>query len=183
MLLPSLTASKLPKCFWNESQTFPQMDKALPGQGPACLLDLISSLCPLPGLRDYWPFFQLLRTSSLFPPCGSYSYCPSAQTALLISSLQFSHSAVSDSLRPHESQHSRPPCPSPTPGVSSNSCPPSRWCHPTISCSVSPSPPTFNLSQHQGLFKWVSSLHQVAKVLEFQLQHQSFQWIVRTVLL
>ena len=44
----------------------------------------------------------------------------------------------------------------------------------------SPSPPTFNLSQHQGLFKWVSSLHQVAKVLEFQLQHQSFQWIFRT---
>ena len=44
----------------------------------------------------------------------------------------------------------------------------------------SPSPPTFNLSQHQGLFKWVSYFHQVAKVLEFQLQHQSFQWIFRT---
>ena len=44
----------------------------------------------------------------------------------------------------------------------------------------SPSPPAFNLSQHQGLFQWVSSLHQVAKVLEFQLQHQSFQWIFRT---
>ena len=44
----------------------------------------------------------------------------------------------------------------------------------------SPSPPAFNLSQHQGLFKWASSLHQVAKVLEFQLQHQSFQWIFRT---
>ena len=44
----------------------------------------------------------------------------------------------------------------------------------------SPSPPTFNLSQHQGLFKWVSSLHQVAKILEFQFQHQSFQWIFRT---
>ena len=42
-----------------------------------------------------------------------------------------------------------------------------------------PSPPTFNLSQHQGLFQWVSSLHQVATVLEFQLQHQSFQWIFR----
>ena len=41
----------------------------------------------------------------------------------------------------------------------------------------SPSPPAFNLSQHQGLFKWLSSLHQEAKVLEFQLQHQSFQWI------
>ena len=44
----------------------------------------------------------------------------------------------------------------------------------------SPSPPAFNLSQHQGLFEWVSSLHQVAKGLEFQLQHQSFQWISRT---
>ena len=45
----------------------------------------------------------------------------------------------------------------------------------------SPSPPTFNLSQHQGLLQWVSSSHQVAKVLEFQLQHQSFQWTLRTV--
>ena len=45
---------------------------------------------------------------------------------------------------------------------------------------LSPSPPTFNLSQHHGLFKWVSSSHQVAKVLEFQLQHQSFQWTPRT---
>ena len=44
----------------------------------------------------------------------------------------------------------------------------------------SPSPPTFNLSQHQGLFQWVSFLHQVAKILEFQLQQQSFQWIFRT---
>ena len=44
----------------------------------------------------------------------------------------------------------------------------------------SPSPPAFNLSQHQGLFRWLSSLHQVAKVLEFQLQHQSFQWIFMT---
>ena len=43
----------------------------------------------------------------------------------------------------------------------------------------SPSPPAFNISQHQGLFKWVSSSHQVAKVLEFQFQHQSFQWIFR----
>ena len=77
-------------------------------------------------------------------------------------------------------QHTRPPCPSPTPRVYSNSCPLSWWCHPTISSSVVPSPPTLNLSQYQGLFKWVSSLHQVAKVLEFQLRHQSFQWIFRT---
>ena len=45
---------------------------------------------------------------------------------------------------------------------------------------LSPSPPVFNLSRHQGLFKWVNSSHQVAKVLEFQLQHQSFQWKLRT---
>ena len=53
-----------------------------------------------------------------------------------ISSVQFSHSVVSDSLRPHELQHARPPCPSPTPGVHSNSHPSSQWCHPVISSSV-----------------------------------------------
>ena len=47
----------------------------------------------------------------------------------------------------------------------------------------SPSPPAFNLSQHQGLFKWVSSSHQMARLLKFQLQHQPFQWIFRTDLL
>ena len=47
----------------------------------------------------------------------------------------------------------------------------------------SPSPPALNLSQHQGLFKWVGSSHQVSRVLEFQLQHQSFQWTLRTDLL
>ena len=51
-------------------------------------------------------------------------------------SVQFSLSVVSDSLWPHELQHARPPCPSPTPGVHSNSCPSSRWCHPAISPSV-----------------------------------------------
>ena len=54
------------------------------------------------------------------------------------SSVQFSRSVVSDSLRPHESQHTRPPCPSPSPGVHLNSCPLSRRCHPTISSSVIP---------------------------------------------
>ena len=56
----------------------------------------------------------------------------------LFSSVQFSRSVVSDSLRPHESQHARPPCPSPTPGVHSNSCPWSWWCYPIISSSVTP---------------------------------------------
>ena len=72
-------------------------------------------------------------------------------------SVQFSRSVVSDSLRPHGLQHARPPCPSPTPGVCSNSCPLSLWCHPPSHSLLSPSPPTFSLSQHQGLFKWVSS--------------------------
>ena len=53
-------------------------------------------------------------------------------------SVQFSHSVVSDSLRPHGLQHARLPCPSPTPGAYSNSCPSHRWCHPTISSSVVP---------------------------------------------
>ena len=55
-----------------------------------------------------------------------------------ISSVQFSWSVVSDSLQPHESQHARPPCPSPTPGVHPNSCPSSWWCHPAISSSGVP---------------------------------------------
>ena len=96
-----------------------------------------------------------------------------------ILSVQFGHSVMSNSLRPHGLQHSRLPCASPTPGACTNSCPSSWWCHLTISSSVIPSPPAFNLSQHQGLFQWVSSLHQVAKVLELQLQDQSFQWMFR----
>ena len=55
-----------------------------------------------------------------------------------VQSVQFSHSVMSYSLRPHESQHARSPCPSPTPGVHSNSCPLSGWCHPAISSSVIP---------------------------------------------
>ena len=80
-------------------------------------------------------------------------------------SVQFSHSFVSNALWPQGLQHSRLPCPSPTHGVYSNSCPLTQWCHLAISSSVIPSPLAFNLSQHQGLFQWVSFLHQVAKLL------------------
>ena len=67
-------------------------------------------------------------------------YCPGSSLDLSFSSSVslVSHSVMSDSLWPHESQHTRPPCPSPTPGVYSNSCPSSRWCHPAISSSVIP---------------------------------------------
>ena len=62
--------------------------------------------------------------------------------------VQFSHLVVSNSLRPHGLQHTRPPCPSPTPGVYSNSCPLSHWCHPTISSSAVPScPQSFPISE------------------------------------
>ena len=57
---------------------------------------------------------------------------------LSVSSVQFSRSVVSSSFRPHELQHARPPCPSPTPGVHSDSCPSSQWFHPAISCSDVP---------------------------------------------
>ena len=90
-------------------------------------------------------------------------------------SVQFSRSVMSNSLRPHELQHARPPCPSPTPEVHSDSRPSSQWCHLAISSSVVHFSSYPNPSQHQRLFQWVSSLHDVAKVLEFQLQHHSFQ--------
>ena len=86
---------------------------------------------------------------------------------------------MSDSSRPRELQHARTPYPSPTAGINSNSCPLSWWCHTTISSSAVPFS-CFNLFQLQGLFKWVSSSHQVAKGWESQLQHQSFQWTPRT---
>ena len=79
---------------------------------------------------------------------------------------------MSDSLRPHGMQQTKLPCPSLSPWVCSNSCPLSLWCHPTISSSLCPSFLSLIFSQHQGLFQWVSSLHQVAKVLKLQLQHQ-----------
>ena len=86
---------------------------------------------------------------------------------------------MSDYLWPHELLHTRPPCPSPTPGAYSNSCPLIWWCHPTTSSSVIPF--SSCLSQHRGLFQWVGSSHQVAKIMELQLQHQYFQWIFRMI--
>ena len=75
-------------------------------------------------IENNFPFFiYFLKKSSILQAC---------------SSVQFSRSVVSDSLRPHESQHARPPCPSPSPGVHSNSNPLSQWCHPAISSSIVP---------------------------------------------
>ena len=83
-------------------------------------------------------------------------------------------------LHPHGLQHARLPVCHQLPEITQTHV---HWVSDAIQPShllSSPSPPAFKLSQHQGLFKWVSSSHQMAKVLEFQLQHQSFQWIFRT---
>ena len=94
-------------------------------------------------------------------------------------SFLFSCSVLSDSFPLHGLQHARLPWPPLSLGVCSNSV---LWVSDAVQLSHSlspPSPPALNLFQHQGLFQWVSSSYQVAKVLELQLQHQSFQWIFR----
>ena len=134
-----------------------------------CPLLLLPSVFPSITERLFFPMNRLFTS-------GSQSVGTSASA-----SVQFSRSVMSNSLQPHELQHSRPPCPSPTPRVYPNSRP--LWVGDAIQPPhplSSPSPPALNLSQHQGLFKWVSSSHQAAKVLEFQLQHQSFQWTPRS---
>ena len=97
------------------------------------------------------------------------------------SSGQVSRSVVSDSSWPHESQHARPPCPSPTPGVHSDSCPSSRWCHPAISSSVVPfsscpqslpAPESFPMSQ---LFAWGGQSTEVSALASF-LPKKSQGW-------
>ena len=95
-----------------------------------------SLLCPV------WISFSLVRSNNiggnkeLIFPLSPLMALPWPHST--IGSVQFSRSVVSNSLRPHELQHARPPCPSPTPGVYPNPCPLSWWCHPTISFSVIP---------------------------------------------
>ena len=144
---------------------------------------IISELEIIPSLAFYVPLFRFFYLND----CWFFKYCKylflvtcvlkipvisypeKILFSLIWTSVQFSCSVVSDSLRPHESQHARPPCPSPTPRVTqtrihqvSDAIQPS---HPLSS----PSPPAPNPSQHHSLFQWVNSSHEVAKVLEFQL--------------
>ena len=91
------------------------------------------------------------------------------------SSVQLSHSVMSNSSWPQGLQHARFPCPSPNPRAWSNSCPLSWWCHATISSSVIPLSSCLQSFPASESFQMSSSSHQVANVLK--LQHQSFQWI------
>ena len=113
----------------------------------------------IPQFPDFlkWILSLLLPTHKLLNVLRKLCVC-------FTHSVQFSCSVASDSLQPHALQHIRPPCPSPTPRGYSNSV---HWVSDAIQPShplSSPSPPAFSLSQHQDLFKWVSSSHQVAKV-------------------
>ena len=114
------------------------------------LVGLASDFRLLGPMVPCWPF----KGREEFLESSDYSVTSMARLkGLCLHVLLFSPSLVSDSLHPHGLQHTRLSCPSLSPGVSSNSCPLSRWCHPTISSSVVPSPPALNLSQHQGLFQ------------------------------
>ena len=93
--------------------------------------------------------------------------------------LLFSHSVVSSFLQSYGLQHTMLLFPSPSPRYCSNSCPLSSWCHQPSHLLSHLSSLSLNLSQPQGLSQWVGSLHQLAKVLQLQFHHQSFQWIFR----
>ena len=99
---------------------------------------------------------------------------------MLFSSVQFSHSIVSDSLWPCGLQCARHPCPSPSPRAYSNSCQSSQWSHPTISSSVVPFLSCLQSFPASGSFPVSQFFTSGGKVLEFQLQHQPFQWIFRS---
>ena len=111
--------------------------------------------------NSLWPY----RLQHSMLPC----YSPSHQ---LISVQSLSHAQLFETLWTEAWQAF---CPSPIPRACSNSCPSSWWCHPTILSSVVPFSSCLQSFPMSGSFEWVGSLHQVAKVLEFQLQHHSLQ--------
>ena len=94
--------------------------------------------------------------------------------------LLFSCSVMSKYLQPHGPKHIGLPCPSPSPRAYSKSCPLSWWCHPTISSSIAPFSSCLQSFLASGSYPMSQLFISVAKILEFQLQHQSFQWIFRT---
>ena len=104
------------------------------------LVFLINWMWGVRKISDVSKIFGLSKQKNEFPiKCYvKVCSCRSLGNGVIRKSVQFSRSLVSDFLRPHELQHTRPPCPSPTPRDYSNSCPLSQWCHPAISSSVIP---------------------------------------------
>ena len=138
--------------------------------------------------QRHWPILKscFLPDSPLFSRMGSWYLSPIWNLFKYLHpiyywlhSVQFSHSVVSDSLRPHESQHTRPPCPSPIPGVHANSCALSQWCHLAISSSVVPfssclqsflAPGSFAMSQLFTLDGWSIGVSASASILPMNIQ-------------
>ena len=140
----------------------------------------------------FFYFHASFNSVTLLPAHCPYTLCPGIVKYLIENvqmiiifrwSVQFSRSVVSDSLWPHGLQHARPPCSPPTPGAYSNSCPLSWWCHPTISSSVIPFSICLQSFPASGSFQMSQFLESGGQSMEFQLQHQSFQWTPRTDLL
>ena len=119
---------------------------------------------------------SLLHFDIFLNPCKIFK----RHFILVFNSDQFSHSVISDSFWTFGLQHTRTACPSPTTESFSNSCLSNQWCHPTMSFSVIPFSSCHQSFPASGSFQMNQFSHQVAKVLEFQLQHQPFQWIFRT---
>ena len=131
-----------------------------------------------------WCFWTVLLDKTLESPldCSEIKSVNSKGNSVQFSLVQFSHSVVSNSSWPHELQHARPPCPSPTPRVHSDSCPSSQWCHPAISSSVVPfsswpqslpASESFPMSQ---LFAWGGQSTGVSALTSF-LPKKSKSWI------
>ena len=133
---------------------------------------------------------RILEWVAMFPNPGIKPMSPALQTDYLLSetpgkplqrlSVQFSPSIMSGSLQPHGLQHARPPCPSSTPGVYSNSCPLSQWCYPSISSSVVPffsHPQPFPAS---GSFQMSQFFTSGGQSIGVSASASVFQWIFRT---
>ena len=147
---------------------------------PSPLTETLSFRCSGPKLQlslNYFIFSLPSPTASGKFVFSTFKIDLKSQGSLLplwskspFSSVQFSSVAESCPTLCDPMNRSTPGLPVHTaPGVHSDSRPSNKWCHPAISPGSSPSPPAPNLSQHQSLFQWVNSLHEVAKVLEFQL--------------
>ena len=134
----------------------------------------------------YWRIFLVfLQSITQEAMCCLQCFSPQSHgyPQETFSSVQFSHSVVSDSLQPHELQHARPPCPSPTPGVYSNSCPLSWWCHPTISSSVIPFSSCFQSFPTSGSFQMSQLFTSSGQNIGVSASASVLQWTPRTDLL
>ena len=139
-------------------------------------------------LNSVWyNLIRKIKKKNNYQPLVFTNYIPLEVIILFLNNqywFQFSSVAQScPTLRLSESQHAMPPCPSPTSGVHSNSHPSSRWCQAAISSSVVPFSSCPQSLPASESFPMSQLLHEVAKILEFQLQHQSLQWTPRTDLL